>query len=80
MCQLQKQYDYFRRNMSSLIEDHRNKYLTISEDLEVKAFDEISEAYRYGAKTYGLGHFLLQECTEEADKVQIISNMAYSVA
>ena len=80
MCQLQKQYDYFRRNMSSLLEDHRNKFLTISEDLEVKAFDSISEAYRFGAKTYGLGHFLLQECTESADKIQIISNMAYSVA
>ncbi len=79
MCQLQKQYDFFRRNKSSLLEDHKDKYLIISEQLEVKAFDTISEAYSYGAKTYGLGQFLLQECSEDADKVQIISNMAHCI-
>lgn len=54
MCALQKQYDFFRRNMSSLLEDYDGKYLVIPESLEVKAFDTISEAYKYGAKTYGL--------------------------
>ena len=58
MCALQKQYDFFKRNMSSLLEDYDGKYLVIPESLEVKAFDTISEAYVYGAKTYGLGKFL----------------------
>lgn len=80
MCQLQKQYDYFRRNMSSLLEDYKGKYLVISEALEVNVFDTISDAYRFGAKQYGLGHFLLQECNEEADKVQIISNFGLSLS
>lgn len=80
MCQLQKQYDYFRRNMSSLLEDYKGKYLVISEALDVNAFDTISEAYQFGARTYGLGNFLLQECDEEADKVQIITNLNYRVA
>lgn len=60
-----------------LLEEHRDKYLTISDQFEVRAFDSISEAYSYGAKTYGLGQFLLQKCSEDADKVQIISNMAH---
>ena len=59
MCALQKQYDFFKRNMSSLLEDYdgRNmsslledydgKYLVIPESLEVKAFDTISEAYYF---------------------------------
>ena len=66
--------------MSSFLQDYKDKYLVISENLEVDVFDTIADAYRYGAKKYGLGKFLLQECTNEADKVQIISNMAYSVA
>lgn len=80
MCALQKQYDFFRRNMSSLMEDYRGKYLIISDTLDVKAFDSISQAYQYGAKNLGLGNFLLQECTEEADKVQIISNLGLGQA
>ncbi len=66
--------------MSALLEDYPNKYLIISESLEIASFDTISEAYRYGVKTYGLGNFLLQECNEEADKVQIISNMGCRIA
>ena len=69
MCALQKQYDFFKRNMSSLLEDYDGKYLVIPESLEVKAFDTISEAYVYGAKTYGLGKFLLQECNDNADNI-----------
>ena len=80
MCALQKQYDFFRRNMSSLLEDYYGKYLVIPESLEVKAFDTFSEAYIYGAKTYGLGKFLLQECNDKADKVQIISNLGLGLA
>ncbi len=74
MCQLIKQYEYFKRNMSSFIPDYNGKYLVISENLEVDVFDTIADAYRFGAKAYGLGKFLLQECTDEADKVQVISN------
>ena len=80
MCALQKQYDFFRRNMSSLLEDYDGKYLVIPESLEVKAFDTIFEAYKYGAKTYGLGKFLLHECNDNADKVQIISNLGLGLA
>ena len=47
MCALQKQYDFFKRNMSSLLEDYDGKYLVIPESLEVKAFDTISEAYYF---------------------------------
>lgn len=80
MCQLQKQYEFFRQNMSSFIKDYEGKYLVISESLEVKVFDSIADAYSFGAKHYGLGNFLLQECNEEADKVQIISNMGLSLS
>lgn len=78
MCQLIKQYEYFKRNMSSVIHDYNGKYLVISENLEVNVFDTIADAYRFGVKIYGLGNYLLQECIDEADKVQVISNMAYS--
>ena len=80
MCALQKQYDYYHRNMSALMEDYEGKFLVISENLDVHAFNTISEAYSFGAKNYGLGNFLLQECTQEANQVKIISNLGLGVA
>lgn len=80
MCMLQKQHDYYQRNRSSLLQDYHGKHLVISENLDIKAFDTLTEAYKYGCHTYGLGNFLLQECTEEADSVQIISNLGLRTA
>ena len=74
MCKLQKQYDFYHRNNSALMEEHPNLYLVISDTLEVKAFASIAEAYKYGAKNLGLGTFMIQQCSENSDKVQTIKN------
>ena len=75
MCQLQKQYNYFKHNKSRLLAKYNGLILVISDDFEVHAFSTMSEAYTFGAKTFGLGHFMIQKCSEEADKVQILSNI-----
>lgn len=80
MCTLRKQHDFYQRNKSALLQDYAGKHLVISADLQITAFDTIAEAYKYGCSTLGLGTFLLQECTEEADKVQIISNLGLGLA
>ncbi len=75
MCKLQKQYDFYRRNKSALLNDYRNLYLVISDSLEVRAFATIAEAYSYGSQKLGLGTFMIQKCSDTNDNVQSMSNL-----
>lgn len=79
MCKLQKQYDYFKRNKSILIEDHKNEVLVISNELDVHAFPTMEMAYTFGAQKYGLGNFMIQRCTEQATRVQVMSNLGMKI-
>lgn len=59
---LQKLYDYYVSHEHELLEKYNGKHLIISDDMKVYPFNEEREAYRYGSKNFGGGHFLLQEC------------------
>lgn len=75
MITLQKQYDYFLGNKDRLMALYEGKFLVISSDLSVKAFDGEKEAFFYGVNMLGLGNFLLQECRESVvDSVQYITS------
>lgn len=59
---LQKQYDFYKTHEKELLEKYSGMHLIIDDSLQVYPFAEAREAYRYGAKTFGGGHFLMQEC------------------
>lgn len=59
---LQKQYDFYVSHEKEMLKKYNGKHLIISDSLQVFPFTEAREAYRYGARTFGGGHFLLQEC------------------
>lgn len=59
---IQKLYDYYVSHEQELLEKYNGKHLVISDGMNVIPFSEEKEAYRYGAKEFGGGHFLLQEC------------------
>ena len=60
---LKKQYDFYANHETELLEKYNGMYLVITDSLQVFPFAEAREAYRYGAKNFGGGHFMLQECT-----------------
>ena len=61
------------------MEDYLGQVLVISDNLDVHAFSTMAEAYTFGAQTYGLGHFMIQQCTEQATRVQVMSNIGLKV-
>ena len=71
---LEKQLTYFKENQKTLVRKYSGKYIVISDDLTVTAFDSLESAYVYGTTNYGLGNFLLQDCHPNfVGKVQVIS-------
>ncbi len=48
----------------------KGQYIVISDALEVTGFEDRLQAYTFGAKTYGSGNFMLQECFEGNDFVR----------
>lgn len=74
MCSLQKQYAFFKQNITEFMEKYSGKIIVISTGLEVTAFDKMAEAYTFAVKNYGLGSFMVQKCTKDAVSVKRISN------
>lgn len=74
MCTHQKQFDFFKRNQSTLLHDYYGKFIVISENLEVIPFETLIEAYCKGAKLFGEGRYMIQECTEKAVAPKRLTN------
>lgn len=66
MLELEKQYLFYLDHEADFLKKYEGKYLVISDELEVSAFDSKKEAYAFGVENTGLGNFLLQECTYNA--------------
>lgn len=66
MCEIKEQYKYFLENKDALIQEYAGKFLVISSSFDISAFATRAEAYVFGAKTYGLGNMLIQECSDSA--------------
>ena len=66
MLELEKQYQYYLDHEAEFLKKFEGKFLVITDDLEVSAFDTKKDAYAFGAEKAGLGNFLLQECTYSA--------------
>lgn len=73
MCTLKKQHDFFNRHKSEIMQDYENKVIVINNDLDIKAFNNVEEAYAFGVSSCGLGNFFVQECTKDTVGVSVIS-------
>lgn len=71
---LEAQTQYFNENKAALLKKYAGKYIVISDSLDIGSFDDMDKAYFFGVENYGLGHFLMRECSSEATgRVHIIS-------
>ena len=74
MSNLTKQLKFFDDNKESLLKEYGEKFIVISPNLKVDAFNTEYEAYVFGRKEYGLGKFLLKDCQMlSLNQVYIIS-------
>lgn len=65
---LDKEFNYFKENQSSLYEIYPNKYLVIIGESIEGNFDSFEDAISFASSKFKIGTFLVQSCTsgEEA--------------
>lgn len=69
-------YDYFTRNLSRFLVDHRGQYALLKDRDVVRFFDAPGAAYRFGKAEFADGLFSIQEVTEEPVDLGFFSHVA----
>lgn len=60
---LKKEFDYYLKNQSDLVEKYNGKYIVIVGEKVVGVYDSDADALIESQKKYELGTFLIQKCT-----------------
>jgi hypothetical protein len=71
----EKNYEWFKTNLSSLLEKHRGQYLIILGESLCGAFDTFEEALTEALKLAQPGDFLIQPCVTEEENTQVICSL-----
>ena len=61
---IQTLFKYYLNHQDELVKQYNGKYLIITLDGVVGAYDSMREGYDTALSTYGKGNFMLQLCTE----------------
>ena len=63
---LEKEFQYFMEHQQELSSKYDGKYIVIVGDNVVGVYETNEEAYEKSLKSYKLGEFLIQECSQDA--------------
>jgi hypothetical protein len=74
---LETEWEFYENNRDELVEKYCGKYVVISGDKVVAAYDDEKIAYNETVKTIPLGSFMIHHITEEEEIFQI-SPLAYA--
>lgn len=59
---LQKEFEYFKKHQDELVTKYESRFVVISGEEVLGAYDSELEAYHETQKTHALGTFLIQRC------------------
>jgi hypothetical protein len=68
---LESEWEFYENNRDELVEKYCGKYVVISGNKVVSAYDDQKTAYRETIKTLPLGSFMIHHITEEEEIVQL---------
>ena len=68
---LEAEWEFYQNNRDNLVEKYCGKYLVISGNKVVDAYDDEKVAYRETIKTIPLGSFMIHHVMEEEEVVQL---------
>jgi len=68
---LETEWDFFENNRDELVEKYRDKYVVISGERVLAAYDDENTAYFETVKTVPLGSFMIHHVTEEEEVFQL---------
>lgn len=59
---LEKEFEYYKRNQNALLQEYGGKYIVITGEKVIGAYDSEMEAYTRAQESHQLGTFLIQHC------------------
>jgi len=68
---LEAEWDFYENNRDELVEKYCNKFVVISGDKVIAAYDDEKVAYWETVKTIPLGSFMIHHIAEEEEIVQL---------
>ena len=68
---LDKEWDFYENNRDELVEKYCGKYIVISGDKVIAAYNDENEAYYETIKSIPLGAFMIHHVTEEEEIVYL---------
>lgn len=74
---LDKEWAYYMDNRDAIVQKYRDKYVVISENRIVAAYDNEDTAFDETIKTIPIGSFMLHHVTEPEEVIQL-SPFAYA--
>ena len=69
--EIERNYDYFEKNIEELIDKYQNDYLVIKDQKVVFNSKEKDKAFDYVKDKYKPGEYIIQKCEKPYDSVQI---------
>lgn len=60
MSELQKQFDFYRAHQDEIVSEHQGRWVVISGEKVVRAFDSEADAYQFATAELKPGTFLIQ--------------------
>ena len=68
---LETEWEYYENNRDELVDKYCGKFVVISKDRVVAAYDDENAAYFETIKTIPLGSFMIHHVTEEEEVFQL---------
>ena len=68
---LNTEWDYYEKNRDELVEKYCGKFVVISGDKVVSAYDDEKMAYKETVKSIPLGSFMIHHIAEEEEVIQL---------
>lgn len=70
-------YDYFQRNLATLMRDHGGEYAVLRSEKIIAFFRTVGEAYRSAVESFPDRIFSIQEVTDEPVHLGVFSHVAH---
>jgi len=68
---LNTEWEFYENNRNKLVEKYCGKYIVISGEKVISAYDDEKAAYRETVKNIPLGSFMIHHITEEEEVFQL---------
>lgn len=71
MNDVDKNYDYFEKNIDDLLKKYKNKYIVVYNEQVVFSNTSMDEVLEYAKNNLEQGTYIVQKCEKPDDNIQV---------